>query len=113
MWQLRKLQKSGAVVALSSDYDVGPLSPLGHVGRALQLGARSLPTAADALRAVTIEGAKIMGNDDDVDTLEVGKLADFVVLDRDVLAASPADIIQTNVVLTAVGGEVVWKSSAF
>ena len=40
-------------------------------------------------------------------TLEAGKFADFIVLDRDILAIPEAEIPQTKVLMTSVGGKVV------
>jgi predicted amidohydrolase YtcJ len=42
-------------------------------------------------------------------TIEVGKRADFTVLDRDITALPPAEILKTNVKMTIVGGEVAYK----
>jgi len=42
--------------------------------------------------------------------LEEGKLADLVVLDRDITVAPPEEILETRVVLTVVGGEVVYRA---
>ena len=45
-------------------------------------------------------------------TLEVGKLADMVVLSKDLLRPNPKDIVKTEVVFTIVGGNVVFDRSA-
>jgi predicted amidohydrolase YtcJ len=42
-------------------------------------------------------------------TIEVGKRADFTVLDRDITALPPAEILKTNVALTVVGGEIAYR----
>lgn len=51
-------------------------------------------TPAEILRAATIDGARIIGISDDLGSLEVGKLADMVVLNSDPLSdiSSAADI---------------------
>ncbi|MBA3297915.1 MAG: amidohydrolase family protein, partial [Acidobacteria bacterium] len=51
-------------------------------------------TPREVLKAATIDGARIIGFDQDLGSLEVGKLADLVVLDRNPLA----DIRHTNTV---------------
>ena len=63
----------------------------------------------DAIRAYTVNGAYLEGTEDEKGSLEPGKLADMVVLDRDILAVDPLDIINTNVLTTIVGGEVIYE----
>ena len=57
----------------------------------------------------TINGAKLLGLDDRIGSLSVGKKADFVILDRNLLAADPEDIKDINVEMTVIDGETVWK----
>jgi len=63
----------------------------------------------DAIRAYTVNGAYLEGTEDEKGSLEPGKLADMVVLDRDILTIDPLDIINTRVLMTIVGGEVVYE----
>ena len=44
-------------------------------------------------------------------SLEVGKLADFVVLDRDIFKIKKDEILSTNIVTTVVGGEILYKKA--
>ncbi|MGI5127821.1 amidohydrolase [Pseudonocardia sp. CA-107938] len=98
----RDLLDAGALLAGGSDWPVMP-SPnpwygiQGLVSRADPTGTfpgRLWPeqsiTVAEALHAYTLGGARAMGTDDVTGSLEVGKSADFVVLDRDPLAV-PVD----------------------
>jgi predicted amidohydrolase YtcJ len=64
-------------------------------------------TLEEALRAYTIGGAKLLGVDDDLGTLEAGKLADIVVLDRDITKVAEDDIRNVQVDHVFVGGELV------
>ena len=61
-------------------------------------------TAAEALRAHTLEGATSLGRDNEFGSLSVGKRADFVVLDADPLAVDPAEIAGIRVRETWVDG---------
>ncbi|MGH7540206.1 MAG: amidohydrolase family protein, partial [Gemmatimonadota bacterium] len=61
-----------------------------------------------ALRAYTINNAYAAGEEDRKGTIEVGKLADFVVLDRDPTAVPPDEIHTIQVLMTIVGGRVVY-----
>ncbi|MBC8225425.1 amidohydrolase [Candidatus Bathyarchaeota archaeon] len=63
----------------------------------------------DAIRAYTVNGAFLEGTEDEKGSLKPGKLADMVVLDRDILTVDPLDIVNTRVLMTVVGGEVVYE----
>ncbi len=62
----------------------------------------------DAIRAYTVNGAFLEGTENEKGSLEPGKFADMVVLDRDILTVDPLDIVNTRVLMTIVGGEVVY-----
>jgi len=64
----------------------------------------------DSIRAYTINAAFLEGNEDEKGSIEPGKMADFVVLDRDILTVDPEEILQTKVLMTMVGGEVVYEA---
>ena len=63
----------------------------------------------DAIRAYTVNGAYLEGTEGEKGSLEPGKLADMVVLDRDILTVDPLEIVDTKVLMTIVGGEVVYE----
>ena len=64
-----------------------------------------------ALEVASVHGAHFLGADKDLGTLEPGKLADFVVLSRDILAAPERDwIAETEVLMTVVGARVVYQN---
>lgn len=65
----------------------------------------------DAIRAYTINGAYLEGTKGEKGSLEPGKLADMVILDRDITSIDPEEIVYTKVLMTIVGGEVVYKRS--
>ncbi len=112
-WVLRDLWNTGAVVALSSDFDVGELNPFATIARALRRGLQSLPDVAAALRAYTMHPAYIMRSERRTGSLEVGKLADFIVVDRDVFRVAPEEIAGTRVLWTVVGGDEVFRREGF
>jgi predicted amidohydrolase YtcJ len=66
-------------------------------------------TLIDAVRAFTIGSAHLSARADRKGSLEPGKDADFVVLDRDVFAGPPAEIYTTRVEQTWVAGRVVFS----
>lgn len=63
----------------------------------------------DAIRAYTINGAYLEGKESEKGSIEPGKLADFIVLDRDITTIDPEEILKTNVEMAIVDGEVVYE----
>jgi hypothetical protein len=63
----------------------------------------------EALLSFTLWGAYAAFRERDLGSLEPGKLADFVVLDRDPFAGSPDEILKARVLKTVVGGQVVYE----
>ncbi len=69
-----------------------------------------LLTAWQGLRMMTVEGAYMLHCDDELGTLEAGKLADLVVLSNDPLQVDPDRLTEIDVLLTMVDGTVEWRS---
>jgi predicted amidohydrolase YtcJ len=69
-------------------------------------------SVAEALRAYTINNAKAAFDADTRGSITAGKLADLVVVDRNLLEIDPATILQMNVDLTMVDGRVVFERTA-
>ncbi|HXJ88603.1 MAG TPA: amidohydrolase [Candidatus Binatia bacterium] len=67
-------------------------------------------TVEQAVNAYTQGSAYARFSDDKLGTLEVGKLADLAVLSQDIFSVSPDEISKTKVVMTMVGGKVVFES---
>jgi predicted amidohydrolase YtcJ len=119
------LLRSGARLAAGSDWAVSSANPLRAihvaVNRSLQgaAGAEAEPflpgqslELAEALAAYTIGSAYVNHLDDETGTIEPGKLADLVVLDRDPFAAPKSEIGSTGVLATYVQGEPVYLSTS-
>lgn len=73
------------------------------------IGERQKISRMEALRAVTRTAAYVSFSEQATGSLEPGKAADLAVLDRDYLSCPEAEIRQIGVVLTMVGGEVVFE----
>ncbi len=113
------------LVASASDYPVTiPARPLNAIENGVtraQLGesdpARVLNpeervTLPQMLESFTINGARAFGMEGLAGSLEVGKQADLIVLDRNIFELPPAEIHTAEVVLTLFNGREVYRSPA-
>jgi hypothetical protein len=115
---VRKYLDHGIVVTASSDVTstVSPnpfLALYALVTRKSKLGQYIAPHEAisreEALRAYTASGAWLTHEEHLKGTIEVGKLADMAVLDRDYFAVPSEEIKDIQVDMTIVDGKVVWN----
>jgi predicted amidohydrolase YtcJ len=121
------LAAAGARIAYGSDWPVDPLDEW----FALKVGVtRTNAPSAGAkyagrlsedpglerkavLRAITLNSSYELHQDQLTGSIEVGKLADLIVLDRNVLTVPAEDIANTKVLQTVVGGQVVYQAAGF
>jgi predicted amidohydrolase YtcJ len=119
----RALLDSGARLAFGSDFPVEAINPmLGLFAAVTRQDAEGQPeggwfpeervTREEALRGFTLEAAHAAFMEERVGSLETGKQADFVVLDRDIMQVPAADILETRVLETWVDGKVVFDAEA-
>ena len=125
-WQYpyRSLRAAGAVLAMGSDWSVSTPDPLLEMEVAVERvadearGEREpfLPEErlelVDALAAFTAGSAWVNHLDDETGTLEVGKLADLAILDRDLFDRGAGAIGEARVVGTFVEGVAVYEDGA-
>lgn len=118
IWPFKDLLETGAIVAGGSDWPVGlpVLNPwLGIEGMVTRKGAvedgddrtvnaSQAITLPQALAAFTRESAKALGISDETGTIEPGKSADFIAIDRDVFDIAIEDVHNTRVVRRWVSG---------
>jgi hypothetical protein len=119
---IKKTMDSGAIVAIGSDWPTGTVdaNPL----RMLQvLVTRKNPyektadepigdtvSLENAIRAMTLGGACSMRKEAELGSIEIGKSADMVILDRNLFEIDPESIIDTKVVYTVFGGKIVYEA---
>lgn len=114
------LLRAGAKIAAGSDFPVESHNPmLGFYAAVTRQNEQGQPeggwqpqermTREQALRAFTIDAAYAAFEESEKGTLEAGKLADFVVLDRDILTCPEREILATRVLQTVVGGRTVFR----
>ncbi len=94
------LQKAGVTVALTTDH---PVSRIQYLPLCAALAAKEGMGEFGALRAITIDAAKICRVDHRLGSLKVGKDADLVLWDGNPLE------VASNVVATVINGEIVWR----
>jgi predicted amidohydrolase YtcJ len=75
------------------------------------LGKEERITVEEALRCYTLGSAAILEQENVRGSIEAGKMADFTIVDRDILAIDPEQIPGTRVLKTIVGGEVVYEAA--
>jgi predicted amidohydrolase YtcJ len=106
----REVWKSADTVGIAGN----PFDGAGQ-GGAVRTGGTYLPeeriSVGDALTAYTLGSARAAFLDDRVGTLAVGKLADLAVLSQDIFAVPAQSIAATRVVMTMVGGRIVYQQA--
>jgi predicted amidohydrolase YtcJ len=123
MYLFGDLARSGAVLAMGSDWPVSSADPLEQMEVAVtRVGAEDRTRApflpeqalslAQALAGFTSGSAYVNHDDHDAGTLEVGKRADLVVIDRDLFAPDAGPIGDASVELTVANGVVVHDALA-
>jgi predicted amidohydrolase YtcJ len=103
-----------------TDFNVSPLDQIftihtavNRVSRSGQvIGADERATPLEALEAITIDGARMYGEESKKGSIEPGKLADLVILSANPLTVPPAEIEKIKVAETIKDGKTVWKRPA-
>jgi predicted amidohydrolase YtcJ len=119
-YAFRSLLDTGATLAFGSDWFVAPMEPLmgiyAAVTRRTLDGKRPqgwVPeqkiTVAEAIRAFTMGSAYASGDEKVKGSIEVGKLADLVVLSADIFKIDPVEIEKAKVVMTIFDGKVIYQ----
>ncbi|ASP40923.1 hypothetical protein CHH28_12065 [Bacterioplanes sanyensis] len=107
-YRLKDLVDSGAHVVLSSDWTVSSLNPFIGIHNVVNRGEQSI-SVEQALAAYTRDAAYLMRSEQRTGTLEVGKLADLIVIDRNPLRIDPSQIKHTQVLMTMMNGVVRYQ----
>lgn len=105
---IKSLSDANSRITLSSDWNVSTLNPFVGIQNAVTRAPQNI-SLEEAIRAYTMNGAYTMRQENKVGSLEVGKLADFVILDRDIFTISTAQISQTRVLRTIFNGKEIYR----
>ena len=116
----RKLMDTGVRIANGSDFPVENANPMWGIYAAVTRQDRDgMPedawqpdqrmTREEALRSFTIDAAYAAFEEEEKGSIERGKWADFVVLDRDIMNVPPLEILNARVEMTVLGGDAVYE----
>jgi len=125
-WQypFQSLLRAGARLAMGSDWGVSTPNPLLEMEVAVTrvwpesrgTNAAFLPgerlSVEDAVRAFTLGSAYVNHRDTETGSIEVGKYADLALIDRDLFAPDADPIGDARVMLTTVGGRIVFEAES-
>jgi predicted amidohydrolase YtcJ len=107
---VKTLLTNGAVLAWGTDWPVSSINPMENL---YQLVTRYYKeerlTMTEAIKYYTYGSAYASHEEDIKGTLEKGKLADMVVLSRDLLTIPSREILRTEVLYTILGGKIVYQ----
>ena len=121
LYPIGSVVASGAPFAFGSDWSVSSMNPLEGIEVAVTRrqpsegpGAAWLPEERiplpDAIAAYTIRGAYLDFSEKETGSIEVGKAADLVVLDRNLFEIPPSQIHEAKVLLTLLEGKEVYRA---
>jgi len=120
-YAFRTLLDTGAVLAFGTDWNVAPLDPMQGLYAAVTrrtLDGRNpngwIPeqkiSIEEAVRAYTVGSAYAEFTENEKGSLAPGKLADIVMLSKDIFSIDPTEIEKTRVLLTIMNGRVVYEA---
>ncbi|HZI02085.1 MAG TPA: amidohydrolase [Flavisolibacter sp.] len=118
-YAFKQLMQQNGWIPLGTDFPVEDISPFktflaavfrqdakGYPGGGYQM--ENALSRQDALRGMTIWAARSNFEETEKGSLEKGKLADFIILDRDLMTVAPVEVLQTTVLATFIGGSKVY-----
>lgn len=118
LYPIKSIQDAGGMIAFGSDWSVSTANPFPQIETAvtrLSATGEDFPALLPeeridletAIVAFTINAAFLNKHEDQTGSIEVGKLADLIVIDQNLFEIEPADISETKVLLTLFGGKPV------
>ncbi len=118
-YAFKQLLQQNGWIPLGTDFPVEDISPFKtFLASVIRKDAKGFPpngfqtenalTREETIRGMTIWAAKAGFLEKEVGSIEVGKKADFIILDKDLMKVAEKDILSTKVVMTFVGGKKVY-----
>jgi predicted amidohydrolase YtcJ len=123
-WAWHSIEAAGGVLAFGSDWPVVTLSPWEGLQNAVTRQTTEgepkggwIPSERvsleEAIKGYTLNAAFAGHREKTEGSLEIGKVADLIVVSQDVFKIDPLKIGETKVLLTLVGGRLAFKSPSF
>ena len=121
MFPFKSFLEARACVNIGSDWCCGPSNPFPGLAMASTridplhpergvFNEKEKVTVEELIPMLTINGAKLMHTEDVSGSIEEGKLADLVVLDRNILECTPKELAETRVLVTLLEGKAVYHA---
>ena len=118
-YAFKRLLNQNGWIPLGTDFPVEDINPiLTFYAAVVRRDAKNYPeggyqmenalSRVETLRGMTIWAAKANFEEKEKGSIEVGKFADFIMLNQDIMIVAPTDILKTKVLTTYVGGEKVF-----
>lgn len=121
-YRFRSLRQAGVALAFGSDAPIEPPDPLSGIGIARTgklhvkgecFNRNQLLSPSASLHGFTLGGAVAVGHEKWRGSLEFGKKADFIVVDRDPLRSKMEELVETEVVATYIDGKLRYSLTGF
>jgi predicted amidohydrolase YtcJ len=113
----KTMQEMGIIAGGNNDCPITYYSPFTQMYAAVTrktdsgqiVGSEEAISVMDIIRVYTYNGAYLSKDEDRLGSIEPGKLADMIVIDRDITSLPPEELLKTQVLTTIVDGEVVFQ----
>lgn len=122
VYPAKSIQNYGGIIVHGSDAPVGSRNPIPMVNLQMAITRSDGPTVMnasegldvhEAIAALTINGAKMFGHQEQLGSIETGKIADLVVLDQNIVelaeSGHPEQIGETRAMITVFNGDIVFE----
>lgn len=120
IWPYKRLYDSAGVMAIGSDCPVVDNNPFLEIYRGVtRLHNDGKPEGGwhpteklslyEVLRSYTYGSAYGVGREKEIGSLEVGRFADIIVLDRNLFAVDPSEIMDSKVIMTIMDGKIIFE----
>lgn len=120
-WPHKTIQENGGQLAFGTDYPVVDFDPFPNIYAAVtRCDDEGIPTGVNPEECISLEdtlkaytsGAARAYSREDIGSLEKGKLADVVVVDRNLFAVTPEEIHDASVEMTIMDGKIVYRKES-